>query len=242
MNSTSFENIKTIYKREFLNYFNTPIGYVSIGIFILIVFFLLFSFAKFFDINTASFDSFFQMMRITFLVFVPSISMRLWAEEKKTGTIELLFTLPVKLSEVILGKYLAAVSFLGVALILTLFFPITLFVLSKPDIGLLLTGYLAIFLLGSSFIAMGIYISWLTKDQIVAFLITLLACLVIFFMAYPPVLQYFGSFAPFIAFLSVSWHFDSFSLGLLDSRNFLFFISFIVLFLYLNYLSIETRR
>ena len=238
----SWKNIKTILKREFLNYFNTPIGYVSLFIFSLILNFLFFNLSKFWDGGRATLDGFFSMLRITYIFFIPAITMRLWSEEKKSGTVEVLFTLPIKTFEIILGKYLSASLFLFVALGTTLLLPFTLGILSEPDLFLIVGGYKGAFLLGMAYIAMGLYISWLTQDQIIAFLITLVICFLFFIMGYPPFLQLMGDLSPIFAFLSVSWHFDSLSRGLLDSRDILYFALFILLFLYLNYRSIENRR
>ena len=238
----SWKNSAVIYRREFRNYFNTAIGYVSLFIFVLVLNFLLFNLSRFWEVGKATTDSIFFMLRVTYIFFIPAITMRLWAEEKHSGTIELLFTLPIRNTEVIIGKYLSALSFLAIGLSTTFFFPVTLQVLSSPDWALIIGGYLGAFLLGASYIAMGLYISWLTQDQIVAFLVTLSMCFILFMMGYQPFLQFLGSLAPIFAFLSVSWHFDSLGKGLLDSRNILYFLSFIFLFLYLNQRSIESRR
>ena len=238
----SWSNARVVFRREFQNYFNTPIGYVSLLIFVLILNFLLFSISRFWEAGQATMDSLFTMLRMTYIFFVPAITMRLWAEERRSGTIELLFTLPIRNIEAIVGKYLSALSFLAIGLSTTFFFPLTLEVLSDPDWSLVIGGYFGAFFLGASYIAMGLYISWLTQDQIVAFLTTLSACFVLFMMGYQPFLQLMGSLSPIFAFLSASWHFDSLARGLLDSRNILYFFSFTGLFLYLNKRSIENRR
>ena len=238
----SWRNIQTIFRREFQNYFNTAIGYIALFIFSLVLNFLFFNIRRFWEVGQSSADALFSMMRITFVFFIPAITMRLWAEEKKSGTVELLFTLPIRDNEIILGKFLSAVSFLLIGLSTTLFFPLTLEILSEPDWALIIGGYLGAFLLGSSYIALGLYISWLTQDQIVAFLITLTACFTLFIMGYQPLLQLLGPLSPVFAFLSVSWHFDALSRGLFDTRDILYFLMFISLFLYLNKRSIENRR
>ncbi len=238
----SWSNTRVIFRREFRNYFNTPIGYVSLLIFVLILNFLLFSISRFWEAGQATMDSLFTMLRMTYIFFVPAITMRLWAEEKRSGTVELLFTLPIRNIETIIGKYLSALSFLAIGLSTTFFFPLMLGVLAGPDWSLVIGGYLGAFFLGASYIAMGLYISWLTQDQIVAFLTTLSACFILFMMGYQPFLQLFGSFSPILAFLSASWHFDSLARGLFDSRDLLYFLSFAGLFLYLNKRSIENRR
>ena len=231
-----------VFRREFQNYFNTAIGYVSLFIFSLVLNFLFFNIRRFWDAGQASTDGLFIMMRITFIFFIPAITMRLWAEEKKSGTVELLFTLPLKDNEIIAGKFLSAVSFLLVGLSTTLFFPLTLGILAEPDWAVVIGGYLGALLLGSAYIALGLYISWLTQDQIVAFLATLTACFMFFIMGYQPFLELLGPFSPIFAFLSASWHFDALSRGLFDTRDILYFLMFIFLFLYLNKRSIESKR
>ena len=238
----SYRNVQTIFKREFQNYFNTPIGYVFLFIFSLMLNFLFFNQGRFWETGQASANALFSIMRITFIFFIPAITMRLWAEEKKSGTVELLFTLPMRDDEIILGKFLSAVSFLLIGLASTLFFPLTLEIISEPDWSLILGGYLGAFLLGSSYIALGIYISWLTHDQIIAFLATLMVCFILFIMGFQPFLQLLDPLSPIFAFLSASWHFDALSKGLFDTRDILYFLTIIWLFLYLNKRSIQNRR
>lgn len=234
--------ITAIFLREFLNYFNTPIGYIFLGVFVLLTNFLFFFINNFWSIGIASMDSFFNWIRITYIFFIPAITMRLWSEEKKSGTIEVLFTLPVNDTSAILAKFLSAVAFLAVSLAATIMVPLTLIYAADPDLVLILGGYFGSLLLGASYIALGLYISWLTSDQIVSFLASLIACLFLFLLGYQPVLQFFGPFKSILAYLSVSWHFDSLSKGLLDTRDLIYFASFIFLFLYLNKRGIEKWR
>ena len=238
----SSKNVGVIFVRELKNYFNTPIGYVSLIIFSLVINFMVFYLGRFWDMGKATLDSLFSFIRIVFIFFVPAITMRAWAEEKRAGTVELLFTLPISIVETILGKYLSSIAFLCVGLLTTIFIPILLGILASPDWSLIIGGYLGSVFLGSAYIALGLYISWLTHDQIVAFLSTLVACFVFFMLGYQPLLQLLGNFAPVFAFLSVSWHFDSLSRGLFDTRDIIYFITFVILFLYLNYRSIEKRQ
>jgi ABC-2 type transport system permease protein len=179
-------------------------------------------------------ENFFSWMRIVYLFLIPAITMRLWSEEKKSGTIEVLFTMPFQTIETILGKYLSALSFLGFALCSTLFIPISIGTISSPDWMLIIGGYLGLILLGAAYIALGLLISWHTQDQIIAFLVTIAICFLFFIMGYPPFLQLMGFLSPIIAFTSASWHFDSLSRGMLDTRDIVYFLSFIFIFLYLN--------
>ncbi len=238
----SCSNIMVVFRRELMNYFNTPIGHVSLIIFSLVLNFMVFYLGRFWDMQKATLDSLFSFMRITFIFFIPAVTMRIWAEERRSGTIELLFTLPFSTIEIIIGKYLSAVTFLLIGLSTTLIFPITLSILSSPDWSLIIGGYLGALLLGASYIALGLYISWLTQDQIIAFLVSLVACFILFIMGYQPFLQLMGVLSPLFAFLSASWHFDSLARGLFDTRDVIYFISFSTFLLYLNYRDIENRR
>ena len=234
-------NVITVFRREFSNYFNTPIGYIFLGIFVLLLNFLVFYFAHFFD-RGASLMFLFEMIRLVYLVFIPVTTMRLWAEERRSGTVELILTLPFSDLELILGKYFSAVAFLGIALLTTIFIPFIAFIASTPDVAVLIGSYLGAWLAGSAYIAMGLYISWLTRDQITAFLISFLACFFVFLLAYQPLLQFFGPFKELLGFLSVTWHYESIARGLLDTRDIFYFITFSMLFLYLNKVSIEKFR
>ncbi|HMY11278.1 MAG TPA: ABC transporter permease subunit [Turneriella sp.] len=234
-------NVKTVFRRELANYFNTPIGYIFLGIFVILVNFLFFFITRFFD-RGYSLQGLFDMLKLIYLAFIPVITMRLWAEERRSGTVELLLTLPFSELELILGKYFSAFIFLGIALATTLVLPLIAFYVSAPDFMVLLGSYLGAWLSGSAYIAMGLYISWLTRDQISAFLLSFLACLFVYLLGYQPVLQFFGPFKELLGFLSVSWHQDSLSAGLLDTRDLLYYISFSAIFLYLNKVSIEKFR
>jgi len=236
-----WSNVKTIFRREFANYFNTPIGYIFLGIFAILVNFLFFFITRFWD-RGYSLQGLFDMLKLIYLAFIPVITMRLWAEERRSGTIELLLTLPYSEFELILGKYFSALCFLGIALLTTLTLPLIAFIVASPDVMVLIGSYLGAWLSGSAYIALGLYISWLTRDQITAFLLSFLACLFIYLLGYQPVLQFFGPFKELLGFLSVSWHADSLASGLLDSRDLLYYISFAALFLYLNKISIENFR
>ncbi len=235
-------NVKTIFRREFENYFNTPIGYVFLATFSIFTNFFFFYLPGFWEINMATMDNFFSWVRIVFIFFVPAITMRLWAEEKRSGTIEILFTLPHTPAEAILGKFFSALCFLTIALLSTLFIPVSIGIVGDPDWMVIIGGYFGIIFLGGAYIALGLYISWLTQDQIIAFLISTGACFFFFLLGLPQLLQLLGPVGPAAAYLSVSWHFDSISRGLFDTRNFLYFLTFIYLFLYLNYRGIEQSR
>lgn len=234
--------LMALIRKEFFSYFYTPIGYIFLAIFLLLMNFLFFVIAKFWDLGFSTIDDYFRMLRFAYIFFIPAITMRLWAEEKRSGTIEILFTLPYREMELILGKYISALLFLGIALLLTLFVPISIGILAPLDPNLIIGSYLGAFFLGASYIALGEYISWKTKDQISAFLITMAFAFLFFIMGYSPILQYLGPLKEMVAFLSLSWHYDSIARGLLDTRDFIYFLSFSALFLYLQYRSIQEVR
>ncbi len=236
-----FRNVSVVYRRELANYFNTPIGYIFLAVFHVIILLFVFSIAQFWE-RGRSIDSFFESLRIAYVIFIPTITMRLWAEEKRSGTIEVLFTLPFETVEIILGKYFAALVFLAIALGTTLFLPVTVIYAASPDIMVILGGYLGAFLMGAAYTALGLYLSWLSRDQIIAFLLSFAAVFLLFLMNYHPILQHLGSFKSAVAYLSVSWHFDAMYRGLLDTRDIIYFAGFIFAFLYLNNRAVERSR
>lgn len=238
-------NLGIIYKRELRAYFSSPIAYIFIVIFLLLtgITFML----PFFVIAKASMRQFFFWTPVIMLLFVPPITMRLWAEEKKLGTIELLMTLPMSSWQIVLGKYFASLTFYIVALAGTFTIPLMLFMLGSPDPGPIVSGYLGMLLGGAFFLAMGIFVSGLFQDQIVAFIVTLFLCSV-FCLAgwgyFPTLLDNFqpglGGFA--YQYIGVTRHFDDIGRGVIAISDMLYFLSFTVLFLYLNVYSLEGRK
>ncbi len=243
----NIRNALVITRREVNNYFNTPIGYIFLAIFVFFVNLLVF--LRFWETGR-DLRLLFESFNIPFLIFIPAITMRLWAEEKKAGTTELLFTLPLSLVEIMVGKYLSALLMLALSLSLTLPIVVIGIFTSSPDYMVLLGGYLGAFLMGAAYIALGQYISWLFQEQIVAFLVTAL----VFFLLYATsllvtmlfnitfVATMFGWLKNLLAFISLSWHYESLSRGIFDSRDILFFLMFSALFLFLNWRSIENSR
>jgi gliding motility-associated transport system permease protein len=233
----------TLTRKEFSSYFQSTIAYIFITLFLVLAHWLFFWFGGFFTVGQATLRDFFYFIPWIFLFFVPAVTMRLWAEEKKLGTIELLLTFPVKDWEVVIGKFLAALGFLAVAVLLTLPLAITVIALGNPDNGALICGYLGCILLGASFLAIGLWASSITANQIVAFIVTVVICFVLYVIGTPPVL---GSvphaLVPFFANLSLSAHFDSIGRGVVDSRDVLYYLSIIVFFLFLNVRLVESRK
>ncbi len=237
----SFPNIFPIFKRELRSYFNSLVAYVVIVVFLAI---LGWFFANNLFLNNVAslyivFDS--PLAKILFLVIAPAITMRLLAEERKSGTIELLTTKPVKDVEIILGKFLAAWCVLGAALLPTLFYVITMAVLGTVDIGAIISGYIGLMLMGGVFIALGVLASSLTENQIVAFILGFIFCFVFFML--DKVLPYMPSFmASTIEFLGVDFHYSSIVRGVIDSRNIIYFFSLLGFSLTLATVSLERRK
>lgn len=242
----STRNIRTVFQKEFNSYFNTPIGYIFLSLFLLLISFLFFyglGGNSFWDLKISSMEQYFAWVPILFIFFIPAITMRLWSEEEKSGTIEVLFTLPVTDIEIVFGKFFSAWCFLGIGLLGTILVPITIWVLGELDWGLVFSGYLGTFLLGGAYISLGLFISSISKEQIVAFLISLFACLVLFLIGHQTLLQFLGNtLGGFVAFFSLSQHFESFRMGIFDPRDIFFFLSFIAFMLYLNVFSIRGKK
>lgn len=237
----SLSGALVVFRREFMNYFNTPIGYIFLGIFSILMNFLFFQINRYWETGR-NMRGFFDMLRITYIFFIPAITMRLWAEEKRSGTVELIFTLPLRDLEIIIGKYLSALAFLGIALLSTMFLVVTTTYSANPDMMTTIGAYIGAFFMGSAYIALGLLISWLTTDQIVAFIVSVASFFFLFFMSYQPILQVMGPFKEIVAYLSISWHYDSLARGLFDTRDLLYFVLFSALCIYLNKRSIDNRR
>jgi len=234
-------SLKTIYKKELLGYFNSMIAYVVLTVYVVITNWLFLR--GFFIINQANMRNYFSLLPWVFLFFVPAITMRLWSEERKSGTIELLLTFPINDYEVILGKYLAALTFLSIGLLLSFTIPITLLILGQPDIGVIIGGYLGALLLGAAYLSIGSYISSLTGNQIVSFILSV-SVIFLFFLLGQNFFLYTmpAKLAPLFKYLGLGAHFDSVSRGVIDSRDIIYYLSVITLFLYFNVKFIESRK
>ncbi len=234
-------SVWTIGKKEFRSYFQSPIAYIFITVFLVLTQWIFFR--GFFLIGQATMRDYFTLVPLVFLLFVPAASMRLWAEERKLGTLELLLTFPVKDWEAVVGKYIASFAFLAVVLLLTLPLTITVAALGHPDGGAVFGGYVGALLLGGAYLAIGIWTSGLTQNQIVAFIIALALCFIFYIIGDPIVLSSVPHFlVPFFANLSMGYHFDSIGRGVLDSRDIIYYLSVIVFFLFLNVRSVESRK
>ena len=240
-------NVWIIYKRELSAYFGTPIAYVFLAIFVFLSGMFAFYIGNFFEREQADLQAFFQFHPWLYLFLIPALSMRLWAEERRAGTIELLFTLPVTMTEVVLGKFLAAWKFTAIALSLTFPLWITVNYLGDPDNGVILAGYLGSLLMAGAFLAIGSCISALTRNQVIAFVVSGVVCLGFVLSGFPLVLDFVGAVAPAIVVdtvrsFSFLTHFQAISKGVLDAGDVVYFLSLIVFWLFVNAVVIEWRK
>jgi ABC-2 type transport system permease protein len=236
----------TIARRELAGYFATPVAWVFIVIFLVLQGALTFGLGNFFDRDQADLLPFFQFIPWVFLLLVPAITMRLWAEERRLGTIELLLTLPVSQGQAVLGKFIAAWAFCAIALALTFPFVITVNLLGHPDNGTIATGYLGSLLVAGAFLAVGEAASALTKNQVIAFVLGVAICFVFAVSSYPLVTDFLGRNAPVLVALArricITDRFLSFMRGLIEARDLIYFASFIGFWLFATSVIIEHRK
>jgi ABC-2 type transport system permease protein len=230
--TSAWHAITTIAKRELASYFASPVAYVFLVIFLLLTGFLTFTAGAFFERGEASLGAFFAWHPWVYLVLVPAVGMRLWAEERRAGTLELLLTLPVTAWQAILGKFLASWVFLAIALALTFPVVVTVNVLGEPDNGAILAGYLGSLFLAGAYLAITCLTSALTRNQVIAFILAVVACLFLILAGFSPVTDLLVRWASpavvdTVAAFSVVTHFDGFQKGVVDSRDLLFFLSVI---------------
>ncbi len=235
----SMTNIGTIFQKELRSYFNSAVAYVVIVVFLAIVGW--FHANALFLANTASLRLMFELVPIVFLFIVPAITMRLLSEEKKSGTIELLTTKPLIDVEIVLGKFLAAWALIGVTLLLTLVYYFTIAALGDIDNGPVFGGYFGLLLMAGVYVAIGVFASSLTDNQVIAFIIGFV--LVFLFFMFDKILLYVPEgLTSIIEFLSVDYHFSNIARGVVDSRDVLYFLSLLGFTLYLSVLSLERRK
>ena len=237
----------TITRREFASYFSTPLAFVFIIVFLLANGLATFYLGAYFAVGQADLTSFFMFHPWLYLFFLPAISMRLWAEERRNGSIELLLTLPVPLTAVVIGKYLAALAFSALALALT--FPIWLTVnfLGDPDNGVILASYLGSLMLAGGYLAIGSCLSALTRNQVIAFVISVVACFLFTVSGAPLVLEIFDGWAPqalieTLATFSLLTHFRAITGGVIDARDIMFFASLIGVFLTATVIVVDMKK
>ena len=240
-------NVLTIFRRELAGYFATPLAYVFIVIFLVLAGVLTFFVGDFFERGQADLQSFFTFHPWLYLMLIPAVSMRLWAEERKSGTIELFLTLPIRLSEAVLGKFLAAWLFVGIALALTFPFWLTVMFLGNPDNGVIAASYLGSWLMAGAILAIGAAVSAATKNQIIAFIVTAALVFVLIAAGTPTVIGIFQGWAPeglihAVAAASLFGHFTAITRGVVDLRDLVYFASIMVAFLAANAVLIDLKK
>ena len=240
-------NVGIIMRRELTSYFATPLAYVFILIFLVLANAFTFYLGGFYERGQADLDPFFNFHPWLYLFLIPAISMKLWAEERKSGSIELLMTQPVTLWEAVLGKYFAAWLFAGLALALTFPIWITVNYLGNPDNGTILAAYIGSLLLAGGYLAIGSCMSALTNNQVIAFILGVVACFLVLLAGFPLVLDAFRSWAPqwlveAVASLSFLTHFDSIKKGVIDIRDLLYFAMLSAFFLLATSIALDLRK
>jgi ABC-2 type transport system permease protein len=231
--------VMVLAKKEFRSYFDSPVAYVVITLFLLIAGWQ-FSSSLFLG-NTPDLRTLFSIIRFILLFFIPALSMRLISEEKRLGTIELLMTLPVKDWQLVLGKFIAAYLLIVITLILTFIHYITISILGAPDFGATVAGYLGLILIVGVYLAIGIFTSGLSQNQIVSFILSFVIIFA-FFMLDKIVFFFPGFIANILEFLSIDYHFEGIARGVIDTRDLIYFISLIFLFLFLTTQTLESRK
>jgi ABC-2 type transport system permease protein len=235
------QNIMSIFKREFKAFFLSPIAYIFITVYLIATAFLFFQ--GFFIMDQADMRGYFGILPWVFLFFVPAITMRSWAEEKKMKTLELLLTWPVKDFEVVVGKFLASFSLLVIVLLLSLTIPISIAIIGHPDAGQIIGQYIGSMLMGAAYVAIGLWVSSLTENQIVAFILGVVLTFVLFIIGHPFMTMMLPSaVVPLFTYIGLNSHFESIGRGVIDSRDIIYYLSVIGFFLFLNVCSISSRK
>ena len=239
-------NTLIVARRELGGYFATPVAVVFIVIFLALQGVLTFNLGNFFARDQADLVPFFNFIPWVFLLLVPAITMRLWAEERRLGTIEMLLTLPITQTQAVVGKFLAAWAFCAIALVLTFPFVVTVNYLGSPDNGVIATGYLGALLVAGCFLAIGSALSAATKNQVIAYVLGVAVCFIFAVASYPVVTDFISTAAPglatFVRRISIGERFVDFTRGVIELRDVIYFASLIGFFLFLNTIIIEHRK
>jgi ABC-2 type transport system permease protein len=239
--------VAAIMRRELWSYFVTPVAYVFMVIFLVLAGLLTFYTGDFYDRGLADLQPFFDMHPWLYLVLVPAVTMSMWAEERAAGTLELLLSLPVSISQAVLGKFLAAWAFIGICLALTFPIWITVNYLGDPDNGVILAGYVGSWLMAGAFIAIGACMSTVTRSQIIAFILTAAVCFLLLLIGQPQVLDFFQDAVPpklvgALGQLSISRHANAIARGVLDLRDLVYFFATIVAWLAASVVVLDLKR
>jgi gliding motility-associated transport system permease protein len=235
-----------IFRRELKSYFLSPIAYVF-GVLFLGILLYLTSRAQLVNGQQASMQAFFGLLPVVFLFFLPGLTMRLWAEERRSGTLELLMTFPVRIGQLISGKFFAALAFMALMLLLTLGLPMSLWAYGGLDWGPVIGAYVATLLLAGAYISVGMFWSSMTRDQIIALLLALVSLLLLYAMGFPAVTEWVAGFLPAVAVdllggISPYKYFESIARGVFDTRDIVYYLCFCGFFLHANALVLHSRR
>jgi ABC-2 type transport system permease protein len=241
------KSMNPIIKRELMSYFRSPVAYVFIIIFLISTAGTTWYLGNFYQSNEASLDIFFIFHPWLYLILIPAVGMRLWAEDRRQGTIEILLTLPVSLPAVVLAKFLAAWIFVGVALLLTFPMVLTTYFLGNPDGGVILTGYIGSFLMAGAYLSIACFTSSLTKNQVVSFITSFIICLVLVLLGWGVLTRTLADLFPIwladvITAFSFTTHFEAIRRGLIDFRDVVYFLSIIAFMLLANVLVLENKK
>ncbi len=234
----------SVFKREFSGYFRSPVAYVFLIIFLIASVGLAFTPGRFFTGNEASLVSYFWLLPWLFLFLIPAAGMRLWSEEKRSGTIELLFTLPITTLQAVLGKFLAAWAFISLAVLLSLPLALTAEFLGDPDWGIIFTSYVGALLMAAAYLSICSLMSALTKNQVISFVLSVVLCFAIMLLGWGNFTDLLNSFLPShivdtISNFSFTTHFDPFRRGIIDLRDVVYFVSLSIFALFLNVVALE---
>ncbi|PIR37415.1 MAG: ABC transporter permease [Alphaproteobacteria bacterium CG11_big_fil_rev_8_21_14_0_20_39_49] len=241
-------NIIAVSCKELKGYFETPVAYVFMVVFLMLSGMFTFYLGGFYDAEQANLSGFFNWHPWLYLFLIPAISMRLWAEERRSGTIEILLTLPISTFESVVGKFIAAWIFAGISLLLTFPMWLTVNYLGDPDNGIIIISYIGSFIMGGAFLAVGSCISAMTQNQVVSFVISITVCFLFTVSGFPIVLDFFSALnlpqfvIDTVSSFSFIQNFDDILKGSLSLKNIVYFVSFIVLWLYINIVVIDTKR
>ncbi len=234
-----------LFKREFFGYFRSPVAYVFVTVFLISVVGLTWFVGRIFESNDASLRLMFTFLPWVYLFLIPAVGMRLWSEEKRSGTLELLITMPITLPEAVIGKFLAGWAFIALALLLTFMLPLTVFYLGQPDIGPIITGYFGALLMGGSYLAICSLASSLSKNQVISFVISVVTCLVLVLLGWSVLnnmlisLGFPAFLVDAIANFSFITHYEAFLAGVIQASDIIFFVGLTAVCLGLNVIVLQ---
>jgi len=240
-------NVLVVLKRELMSYFESPVAYVFMVFFLLLIGFLTFSVSRLYERNMADLQPFFFWYPWVFLILVPAATMGLWAEERDTGTIELLLTMPITLSEALLGKFLASWMFMVIGIALTFPVVVTVAILGDPDMGAIIGGYIGTALLAGACASIGMLTSSTTRSQVISYVVSFTICLVLLLAGWEPITDFFSKWAPAwlvdtVAAFSFIPHFEALRRGVVDLRDVAYYASVIVFMLFATHVVVENRK